>query len=386
MIRLKAVIVAAGIAGLSTAWWLDKAGWDSIIIERANSLRENGYIITLSGTCLATLERMGLREKLSSAACGFNQNAFRDNKGRELLRVSYSEIMRDIPFLNLRRSELVRILADALPESASILFGQTVDEITNHGENVEVKLSGGETITADLLVGADGFRSQVRQQIAEPEECLEPLGYRMAVYDIESHVKLEPDCVSYTTPGHLDIFYCLPGQRLVALNIWRDDNPEPETRENRFALLKEICKESHPLAQDVVKRAEAEEASLVTDSLTLANPPRWSKGRIVLVGDSAFCLTFFSGQGAGMTLVASEILGECLKATFDLPGALTDYEMQMRPAITRLQARVRSLAAAYLPKGAIAFHTRNILLRLTPRWIVAYYHRKGINEEITVTK
>lgn len=139
MIRLKAVIVGAGIAGLSTAWWLDKAGWDSIIIERANSLRENGYIITLSGTCLATLERMGLREKLSSTACGFNQNAFRDNKGRELLRVSYSEIMRDIPFLNLRRSELVRILADALPESASILFGQTVDEITNHGENVEIK-------------------------------------------------------------------------------------------------------------------------------------------------------------------------------------------------------------------------------------------------------
>ncbi|KAJ0426683.1 hypothetical protein BJY00DRAFT_306679 [Aspergillus carlsbadensis] len=386
MTRPRAVIVGAGIAGLSAAWWLDQAGWDSIIVERATSLRENGYIITLSGACLATLERMGLREKLNSAAYAFNQNAFRDNKGRELLRVSYSEIMRDIPFLNLRRSELVRVLADALPDSTSILFGQTVDEITDHGEMVEVKLSSGDTITADLLVGADGFRSQVRQYIANPEESLEPLGYRMAVYDIESHIKLEPDCVSYTTPGHLDIFYCLPGQRLVALNIWRDDNPEPETRKDRFSLLKEVCKGSHSLVQDVVKRAEEEGTSLVTDSLTMVNPPRWSKGRIVLVGDSAFCLTFFSGQGAGMTLVASEVLGKAIKAAPDLSTALADYEKQMRPAITRLQTRVRSLAAAYLPKGTVAFHTRNMLLRLTPRWVVAYYHRKGINEEIMVTR
>ncbi|KAL2793041.1 hypothetical protein BJX66DRAFT_306759 [Aspergillus keveii] len=111
---------------------------------------------------------MGLREKLNSAACAFNQNSFRDDKGLELIRVSYSETMCDIPFLNLRRSELFRVLADALPSSAAIRFGQTVDEITDHGGNIEVKLANGETITADLLVGADGFRSQVRQQIAKP--------------------------------------------------------------------------------------------------------------------------------------------------------------------------------------------------------------------------
>jgi 2-polyprenyl-6-methoxyphenol hydroxylase-like FAD-dependent oxidoreductase len=207
---------------------------------------------------------MGLQGKLNSAACALNHNAFGDNKGRELIRVSYSEIMRDIPFLNLRRSELVRVLADALPESASIRFGQTVDEIADYGDNVEVKLSSGDILTVDRLVGADRSRSQVRQQIAKPEDSLEPLGYRMAVYDVESHIKLEPDCVSYTTPGHLDIFYCLSGQRLVALNIWREDNPGHEAGEDRFGVLKE-CKGSHSLAQQVVKRAEEEGASLITD-------------------------------------------------------------------------------------------------------------------------
>jgi 2-polyprenyl-6-methoxyphenol hydroxylase-like FAD-dependent oxidoreductase len=87
-----------------------------------------------------------------------------------------------------------------------------------------------------------------------------------------------------------------------------------------------------------------------------------------------------------MTLVAVEILGKAIKATPDLPSALSSYEKQMRPAITRLQWRVRALAAAYLPKGTVAFPARNILLRLTPRWVVAYYHRKSINEEIMVTK
>jgi 2-polyprenyl-6-methoxyphenol hydroxylase-like FAD-dependent oxidoreductase len=85
-----------------------------------------------------------------------------------------------------------------------------------------------------------------------------------------------------------------------------------------------------------------------------------------------------------MTLVASEILGKALKATPDLPTALSDYEKQMRPA-ARLQSRVRALAAAYLHKGTVAFHTRNILLHLSPRRVVAYYHRE-INEEIMVTR
>jgi 2-polyprenyl-6-methoxyphenol hydroxylase-like FAD-dependent oxidoreductase len=208
----------------------------------------------------------------------------------------------------------------------------------------------------------------------------------MAVYNVESHIKLEPDCVSYTTPGNLGIFYCLSGQRLAVLNIWRDDNPEPEGGEDRFGVLKEVCKGSYSLAQQVVKRAEEEGSSLMIHSLTLVNPPRWSRGRIVLVGDSAFCLTFFSGQGAGMTLVASEVLCKAIKATPDLPSAFSNYEKQMRPAITRLQSRVRALAAAYLPKGTVAFHTRNILLRLTLRWVVAYYHRKGISEEIMVAQ
>ncbi|KAL3441533.1 hypothetical protein BJX65DRAFT_313710 [Aspergillus insuetus] len=354
MTRLKAVIVGAGIAGLSTAWWLDEAGGNSIIVERATSLRENRYIIALSGTCLATLERMGLRERLTSAACAFNRNAFHDNKGREVIRVSYSDIMRDIPFLNLRRSELIRVLADAVAESASILFGQTVDEIADHGDNIEVKLYSTETIHGGFLVGADGFCSQVRQQIAKPEESLEPQGYRMAVYDVESHINLEPGCVSYTTPGPLAIFYCLPGG------------------EDRLGLLKEVGKGSHSLVQDMLKRAEEEGASLVTDNLTLINPPRWSRGRIIL--------------GAGMTLVASEILGKAINATPDLSTTLPNYEKQMRPAITRRQSRVRSLAAAYLAKGTVAFHTRSVLLRLTLRWAMAYYHRKGINEEIMVTQ
>ncbi|KAL4933190.1 uncharacterized protein BDV17DRAFT_104660 [Aspergillus undulatus] len=386
MSRPLAVIVGAGIAGLSTAWWLDQAGWDSIIIERASSLRENGYIITLCGLCLGTLERMGLRERLGTAACAFNENAFRDNKGRELLRLSYRDIMRDIPFINLRRSELVRVLADALPATASIRFNETVDEVIEHGDKVEVKLSSGDRVTADLLVGADGFRSVVRPYVAN--ESLEPLGYRMAVYDIQSDLDLEPDCVSFTAPGHLDVFYRLPGERLVALNIWRDDNTEAETRprDDRFALLQQVCRGSHSQVQDILEFAKEGGPTPVIDSLTLVNPPAWSKGRTVLIGDAAFCLTLLSGQGAGMTLVASEVLGDALKSSSNISHALSEYERKMRPAIARLQTRVRSMAAMYVPKSPAAFHARNLFLRVVPRSLLARFHRTAIENEISSTK
>ncbi|KAL6237715.1 hypothetical protein BDW75DRAFT_238135 [Aspergillus navahoensis] len=204
----------------------------------------------------------------------------------------------------------------------------------------------------------------------------------MAVYDIRSHMKLEPDCVSYTTSGLLNIFYCLPGGKLVALNLWRGSNPELETmtvpnsrtREDRFALLKDVCARSHSRVQDVLKRAEEEGAT------------PWSKGRIVLVGDAAFCLTLLSIQGAGMTLVASEILGRALKETSDVAQALSNYEKKMRPAITRLQARVRGLAAMYVPKGAGAFYSRNLFLRLIPRSLLIRFHRTALANGILITE
>ncbi len=126
MTRPLAVIVGAGVAGLAAAWWLDKAGWRSLVIERATELRQNGYMLGLSGLGFETVGRMGLIETLEAASYRIDENVYKDSKGRELLRLRYRDFIRDLPYLAIRRNDLVSALADSLPDTVEIRFGETV--------------------------------------------------------------------------------------------------------------------------------------------------------------------------------------------------------------------------------------------------------------------
>ncbi len=95
--------------------------------------------------------------------------------------------------------------------------------------------------------------------------------------------------------------------------------------------------------------------------------PKWSQGRVLLLGDSAHCLTLVSGQGAGMALASAEMLGKALLAEADLDKALVLHEQKLRPIIGRLQARSRKMAAMFIPRSAFAFHLRNFIMRNMPR-------------------
>lgn len=386
MTRPLALIVGAGIAGLSAAWWLDKAGWDSIVIEKAASIREKGYIITLSGPGLDAIKHMNLLEELKAVAYAFNENVLKDGRGRELLRVRYTDIHRGLDSLALCRDDLVRSLAKALPDTASIRFGESLDRIQDKGNKIQATLLSGEIIEADLLIGADGVHSTVRKHIHDAPDCLEPLNYLYAVYDIDGSKDFESDCVSYSRPCHLDIFYALRHRRLAALHIWRDNRTGMERPQNKFEVLQEITAESPEQVRQIVDRAREADVSLLIDTLTVVNLPQWSAGRVLLLGDAAHCLTLFSGQGAGMALASAEVLGNELLKTSDTLHALRDHERKLRPVICRLQQRIRNLAAVYIPKNSMAFHFRNLILKFTPRSWIASYHANSVKSEIVLSQ
>jgi len=217
MARPLAVIVGAGVAGLAAAWWLDKAGWRSVVVERSQNLRENGYMLGLSGLGFETARRMQLHERLETFSYRIDENVYMDSKGRELLRLRYRDFIRDLPYLAVRRTDLVRALAESLPESCSIRFGECISGFEDKGDCVEVALGSGETLRADLMIGADGFRSSTRERLfGSGESCLRPLGYYFSVYDVDAPKAFESDFVSYAEPGHLAEYYALHDGRLAA--------------------------------------------------------------------------------------------------------------------------------------------------------------------------
>ncbi|MBN8931818.1 MAG: FAD-dependent monooxygenase [Rhizobium pusense] len=387
MTRPLAVIVGAGVAGLAAAWWLDKAGWRSLVVERAPGLRENGYMLGLSGLGFETVGRMGLVEELEAASYRIDENVYKDSSGRELLRLRYRDFIRDLPYLAIRRNDLVLALAESLPETAEIRFGETVAGFEDKGTHVEVALAGGETVSADLLIGADGFRSNTRRALFGPDDdCLQPLGYYFSVYDVDAPKAFETDFVSYAEPGHLAEYYALHDGRLAAMHVWRDGREGLERSVDKAALLKSVSAGSHPQVCALIGQAEGANDPIVVDSLTMVDLPQWSKGRVLLVGDAAHCLTLVSGQGAGMALASVEMLAQALMDDADTVKALARHEARLRPIIGRLQARSRKMAAIFIPQSPFAFRLRNFVMRHMPRAWLGRYFSNAIRSEIELAR
>ncbi|CAG9957025.1 unnamed protein product [Clonostachys rosea f. rosea IK726] len=327
----RAIIVGAGISGLSAAWWLDRAGWSSILIDKSPTIRDGGYMMSLSGLGYKTVHRMDLN--LESIIYTFDENTMQDHKGRELIRLRYKDF-HGVDSIALCRGDLSQALLQALPASATLRLGETVAELVDEGDSVQATLASGETLEGDLLIGADGIRSAIRDQLWKGEDCLDQLGYSYAAYDVDAvddESKLQSSCDSFASPGRIDNFYYLRNERVAALHIWRNEATQPQDRELRFKILRNITKGASPLVTTILDRAEKSGSTSIIDTLTV-----WSKGRVMLLADSAHCLSLISGQGACMALASAELLSVELTNTKDVAQALVNHEKKLRPIIEKL--------------------------------------------------
>lgn len=381
----RVIIVGAGVAGLAAAWWLQRIGWQPVVLERAADLRDAGYMMGLSGPGLEIARRMGLMQQLQKAACVINENVYRDRRGRELLRLRYREFLQDLPYLALRRTALVQALYDAVAPTVKVHFSTEAEAIEAQGDQVMVRASTGETLTGDFLIGADGFRSSVRRHAFGPDASFfKPLGYRFAAYDLDDRLHLGVDFLSFTGPGHIAEYYTLHDGRLAALHVWCSKENGLVPADRRWPLIEETFRASHESVLRMVDIAKQETVPIV-DDLTLVDMPAWSRGRILLLGDAAHCLTLISGQGAGMGLASAAILSEEL-AKAPLADALQRHEARLRPAITRLQDRSRKMGKLFIPATPLAFRLRNLMLRNMPRSWLGRYFLNAVKSEILASE
>ncbi|SEG36146.1 FAD-dependent monooxygenase [Bosea lathyri] len=291
-----------------------------------------------------------------------------------------------VPFLSylaLLRTDLVRILHEALPATASLRFGENGCEVDETAAGVRVTLIDGTVLRGDLLIGADGFRSGIRQRHFGPDSAFhEPLGYRFATYPLADTLGLGESFLSYAEPGQMAEYYGLRSGGLAALQIWRDPDDAPVRPEERWPLLKRVANASHPHVTQLIESCETSVTPQV-DSLTMIAMPSWHKGRIVLLGDAAHCLTLISGQGAGMAMASAEMLSQEL-ARRSIDEALAEHRRRLSPAIARLQQRSRHMAKVFIPDGRMAFRLRNVVLRYMPRRWLGRYFLNAIKKEIAL--
>jgi 2-polyprenyl-6-methoxyphenol hydroxylase-like FAD-dependent oxidoreductase len=372
MTQHSAIVVGAGVGGLCTAWWLARIGWRVTVLERAADLRTDGYVIGLSGPGYEVAQRMGILADLKARGRDVDENVYLDRQGREVLRLRYRDFLRKLDWIGLVRTELVSVLHGLAKDVAEIRFGVTVTDFINRPDGVTAMLSDGTRMQADLLIGADGVHSAMRQRLfGGGQDAYQPLGYRVAAFQAPDTLALGRDFISYVEPGRMGEFYSIGEERLATLYIWRCNDTAIVPNEAKPAVLAKAFHDAHPDAvRWIAERAEDE--ALFLDTMLMVDLPRWSQGRVLLLGDAAHCLTLLSGQGAGMAMTSACMLAEEL-AKGDIDAALLRHEERLRPAIRRLQIRSRNMAAWFIPATSRAFHLRNVIMRWLPRWVLGWY-------------
>ncbi len=367
---MRAVVSGAGIAGLSFALCMQRAGHDVIVIERSPQLRDAGYMMDFFGPGYDMAEVLGLLPEIEKIHYPIGNFAFLKPDGSPKFSLSYETFRKlfDGRHFNFMRGDLERLLYEALPDRSGVRFGRTITRVDQGGRNVRVVLDDGTELEGDVLVGADGIYSNVRGLVFGPGSDYERyLGFHTFAYildDPELHRSTEDTFSTLTVPGRQVAIYPIRGGRTAAFFVHEAATPPDDLSEE--GAMQELRKEYSCL--DWVVPLLIEEAGelpgIYFDSVSQIIMPRWSEGRIVLVGDAAYCVSLLAGQGSAMAMVGAGILAaELDHRPDDHAAALASYESRMRPYIDLRQKAGRDFADLFVPKSELKLIFRDLVMR-----------------------
>jgi 2-polyprenyl-6-methoxyphenol hydroxylase-like FAD-dependent oxidoreductase len=361
-----ALISGAGIAGPASAFWLNAAGWRTSIVERAPKLRSGGYVIDFWGLGFELADRMGLRDGIERVGYHMKEVRVVGEHGERLAGFGLSafDALTGGRFITLPRSELSRVILDRAAPPTTVRFGDEITGLAQGAEGVDVTFASGASGRYDLVIGAGGLHSGVRRLVFGPDEQFEkPLGYAVAAFEADGYEPRDPDIyMMYGRPGRMIGRFTLRANRSLFLFIFRSDRKLPATLAEQKSFLNAIYGDDGWEAPQILQRLASTD-DLYLDRVSQIIAPTWSKGRVALLGDAAFCVSLLAGQGSALAIVAAYVLaGELARSGDRIEEALASYERQLRSYVSTKQAGAVRFAGAFAPRTRFGVWFRNLVM------------------------
>ena len=369
--RQRALVVGLGIAGIASAVRLHRAGWDVVVLEKAPERRRGGYFIALFGTGLAAAERLGVADAVPDRVAADSVNYDVDRTGRRRRGVSYSDVFGGSRLV--LRGDIEDAAFTALPDQVEIRYS-TVPIALNQdldGVDVEIRDLTTQTTTVerfDLVVGADGLRSTVRRLAFEPDQSpIRRLNYMIAVHALPEPVPgyRPQDGLIMAEAGRSVWVFSFADRPPSVLFSYRTDDVDAEFTRPAIESLR-VAYGPEPTGSTLGWLLEQFEKAPdhLFDSAEQVHLDHWHRGRVVLVGDAAWCLTVYSAMGASTGLAGADLLGTMLERhPHDVPRALQDWEDQLRPFIDHHLGSGVTMRGFFTPGNRAELLLRSVMLR-----------------------
>jgi len=357
-------IIGTGVAGPTLAYWLRQFGHEPVLFEKASALRTGGYLIDFWGLGFEIAERMGLGPALLERGYKMERLSMVDSDGREVTGIDVRPIRDQLGgrFISLARADLAAALFGACV-GVPAHFGVSVSALEDVGEEVQVTLSDGRQERFDVVVGADGLHSSVRElRFGSEAEFETSLGCHVAAFQLSGYPRRDHlTYVSHTVPKRHVARVALRNDETLVLLVCRSELLDGDPpRELQKRALRHAFGGLEWEVPDILNRMDGVD-DLYFDRVSQIHLPNWTSGRVALLGDAAASPSLLAGEGTGLAIVEAYVLaGELHRAGRDIAKAFQAYERRLHTFVAGKQRAALHFRGFFAPQTALTLEARNL--------------------------
>lgn len=339
------LISGAGVAGLTLACWLKDYGFVPTLVEKNPQLRFGGYKIDIRGAAIDVVKRMGIYPHIVESRTDIQGATFVDGSGKELTKMGADlcggRVEGD---LEIMRGDLCQILLEKAG-AVECLFGDSIAQIREGKDCLHVEFERHSPRAFDLVVGADGLHSRVRQlAFGDESRFLKELGLYISVFSIPNFVNLDRWEIEYFGDKKFINVYSDRRDRSAKAGFAFSSKHLQFDHRDQDAQKQMLTEAFEGVGWEVPRLllAMKDTPDFYFDSIAQVRMPHWSKGRIALVGDAGYAASPVSGQGTSLALVGAYVLaGELASAAGDYALAFSRYEKSLGKFVQKNQKLAR---------------------------------------------
>ena len=361
------LISGASIAGPVLGYWLAKYGFDVTIVERAPAPRTGGYAVDFRGSVMEVLKKMDILDDIRKQQTNMGAVTFVTEKNKRIADMPSFFLSGEVEIL---RGDLVEILYKCTKDTVRYIFSDSITHLQDTGSEVRVQFEQAKPQTYDLVIGADGIHSHVRQlAFGDEAQFIRHLGYYVSIFTLPNYLKLDHTGRYYATPGKLSAMYSARNNTEAKASFYFTSPPltygRHDTQQQKELVRQAFTNEGW----EVPKLLEAMKPAndFYFDAVAQVHMDTWHRGRIGLVGDAAYCASPLAGQGTPMAFVGAYVLaGELKTASGNYEQAFTRYQTAMEDYVKQSQGSTGQAAMFFIPKNKFMIHMRNFNFRVMP--------------------
>lgn len=361
------LISGLGVAGPTLAYWLRRGGFNPTIVEEAPAPRNGGYVIDFWGVGFDIAEKMGLIPDLMERGYIVQEVRMVGADGRKVGGFDAKVFSRATGgrYVSLPRGELSAALQNTIGD-VEVIFADSIAALRESADSVEVTFERAPARRFDLVVGCDGLHSRVRNLTFGQEDPFETyLGYKVAAFETSGYRPREEDVyVTYGLPGRQAARFAMKDDKTLMFFVFAEEAaaqvPAHELAAQKAALHAHFDGtgwESGAI-MDALDRTD----SLYFDRVSQIRMPAWTRGRVALVGDAAYCPSLLAGEGSALAMAGAYVLaGELARAGGNHAKAFARYDEVLRDFITGKQDAAKGFAGSFAPRTALGLAFRNLV-------------------------